>query len=218
MEVEIKLTVRPAIPGGPEAFFARLAALTYLGGYTLGPIVLNEIRDVYFDAQDNALAASGAGLRLRIENGRPFVTLKANRVQAGALSWREEFQEPLTQEHLDQVLSHVTGQVGTGPFPVGDFAAGRPCGTLVPVLDVSTTRWTRAIGAVAELDLDTVRYSGLAVGPFYDLEVEAHGQMPDEQALRWLESDLHAQADGHLDLTPWSKLERGLRLIRRDGL
>ncbi len=193
-------------------FFTRMAMAPSLAGLPLGPVQKFELRDVYFDTEDGALARIGAGLRLRVENGMPYVTLKINRSQDGSLSQREEFQEPLTQERLDWVLSHVRDQVGEGPFPFTDFAGMERCGSLVRTVEVHTARMSRPIGAVAMLSLDMVEYPGLAPNPLFDIEIESLKGEPYENFLRKVEQELYAVAGGELAPAAASKLERGLRL------
>lgn len=215
MEVEIKLNVRPAIEGGPVMFFTKLVMLTDLAGLPLGPIQKVEIRDIYYDTADGALAKSGAGLRLRVQNGDPYVTLKINKFQDGSLTQREEYQELLTQERLDWVLSHVREQIGDGEFPYTEFAAGKGVGTLVPVLDVGTARLVRTVGKVAELTLDMVEYHGVSANPYFDIEIEAVGGAGGEKVLRTIETHIHTLAGGDVAPATESKLERGLRLKER---
>ncbi len=215
MEVEIKLNVKPAIEGGPVMLFTRLAMHPKLAGRPLGPIRKYEIRDLYYDTEDGALARAGAGLRSRAINGRPFVTLKVNRYRDGALSHREEFEEPLTQERLDWVLSHVREHIGEGPFPVEAFAAGKRCGSLVPVLEIGTARLVRPIGTEAELTLDMVEYPGLAAHPYFDIEVESKVGKAGERLIRQVETELYQLAGGYVSPAGMSKLERGLKLKKQ---
>jgi len=208
MEMEIKLTVRPAIAGGPDAFFAMLAELPDLAGLTLGPVHRFVVHDTYFDTQAGALAQAGSGLRLRVVNGRALVTFKQNRTQQGALAQREEYEAELTQPNLTAVLAHASPQVGPGPFPVTDFAQGRPCGSLVPILRVHTTRLARTVGDAAELTLDLVQYPDRSATAYHDVEVEGQA----EPLLRRAEAELQSLAHGHLDPATLSKLARGHRL------
>jgi len=212
VEVEIKLNVKQAIEGGPVMLFTKLTMQPLLAGYPMGPIQKYEIHDLYYDTADGALVKAGAGLRCRVVNGGAWVTLKVNKYQDGALTSREEFEEPLTQERLDWVLSHIQDLVGEGPFPAEDFAAGRTCGSLSPVLRVETARLTRAVGQVAELSMDMVEYPGVSIHPFYDIEVEARAGVSGERAIREIETALYQLADGNLAPATASKLERGLRL------
>ncbi len=212
MEVEIKLNVKPIIVGGPVMLFTRLTMQPSLAGFPLGGITKHEIMDMYYDTPDGALAKAGAGLRSRMVDGVPHVTLKKDQQRDGALVAREEFEEVLTQERMDWVLSHVQEIVGEGPFPVEDFAAGRPCGNLVPQLIVGTARLVRPIGEVAELVMDMVEYPGLSASPYFDIEVESKSGKMGESILRRVETDLYQLAGGNLAPAKLNKLERGLRL------
>ncbi len=212
MEVEIKLNVKAAIRGGPALLFTRLSMLEGLGNLSLGPVFKLEIRDLYYDTVAGDLAKTGSGLRMRSENGRRKVTLKKGAFVDGALTRREEYEEPLTQERFEWVLSHLRTEIGAGPFLVDDFRAGLPCGVLVPMLCVDTARITRQIGAAASLVLDMVEYPGLTISPYYDIEVEAIGSQAGEAFIRQVETELHALTDGSLSPAGMSKLERGLKL------
>lgn len=212
MEVEIKLHVSAKVDGGPGALFTRLTGLPSLAGLPLGPATPHALRDVYYDTLASDLARAGVGLRLRAENDALFVTLKIDRGRDGALTRRDEFEEPLTRERLEQVLSHVREQIGDGPFPLQEFAAGRRCGPLVPVLDVVTARLVRPIGTVALLVMDRVTYPGVAEESYFDIEVEATTSLGDDAVLRRVEFDLYETAGRHLYPATMNKLSRGLAL------
>lgn len=216
MEIEIKLNVKPAIPGGPVLFFTRLTMLPQIAGQPLGGIKKAEIRDLYYDTEDGALAKAGIGLRSRLyEGGLPLITLKISQFQDGALTRREEFEEPLTQERLDWVLSQIKEQIGEGPFPAEAFYTGKPAGPLQPVLEVATARLVRPIGSVAELVLDMVEYPGLSASPYFDIEIESKSGKGGERAIRTIETELYSMAGGDLAPARMSKLERGLKLRER---
>jgi triphosphatase len=212
VEVEIKLNVLPTVEGGPAAFFERLAAQGSLAGRPLGPVEAVAMRDIYYDTPDGALARASAGLRLRIENGAAFITLKIARRQEGSLAVREEYEHRLDDIHFDQVVAYIRPLIGPEPVPLADFAAGRPAGPLVPVLDVMTDRIARQVGALGVLTLDRVSYAGLAVDPFFDIEVEAEVGLGGEAQLREVEAELIHLAGGHLAPASVSKLARGLGL------
>ncbi|HWI65035.1 MAG TPA: CYTH domain-containing protein [Symbiobacteriaceae bacterium] len=218
MEVEIKLNVKPAIVGGPIMLFTKLTMLPQIAGFPLGDITKHEIMDMYYDTPDGALAKAGAGLRSRIQDGTPYLTLKIGRYRDGALTGREEFEEVLTQERVDWVMSHARDLVGEGPFSAEDFHGGRPTGGLTPVLIVGTARLARPIGEVAELTLDMIEYPGLAANPFFDIEIEAKAGKMGERILRAVEEELYAMAGGDLAPAMLSKLERGLRLKEKAGV
>jgi hypothetical protein len=212
MEIEIKLNVKPAIEGGPAMLFTKLTMQPAIGGYPLGDIFKSEIRDLYYDTEDGALANAGAGLRSRLLEGRPYVTLKIEQFRDGALFRREEFEEPLTPERFDWVLAQAKELIGEGPFSWEDFAAGRPCGNLVPTLEVGTARFTRPIANVAKLVLDMVDYPGISTHPFFDIEVEANTGKSGERVVRAIETELYALAKGDLAPAKMNKLQRGLKL------
>lgn len=212
MEVEIKLQVPPTVAGGPAALFARLAEEERLAEYELGPVRTIQLRDTYFDTDRGALAAADSCLRLRHENGLALVTLKVAREREGALAARAEYEVPLEPENLTRLIDRVRLLIGPVRVPFAAFAAGRPAGPLLPVLDVHTERLARSVGQVATLTLDRVIYPGLAPEPYYDIEIEAAPDMPDVAVLRALEADLQRLAGGQLIPSEQSKLERGLRL------
>lgn len=212
MELEIKLNVKPAIVGGPFMLFTKLAMHPSLAGKPLGPISKVEIRDLYYDTADQKLAGIGAGLRVRVQNNQPFITLKINRHRDGSLTQREEFEEPLVQERLDWVLAHVKEQIGEGPFAAEDFLNARACGGLVPILEAGTARLLRPIGNEAELTLDLVEYPGISAAQYFDIEVESVAGEAGERVLRQVEDDLYRLAGGDLAPAKLSKLERGLKL------
>lgn len=218
MEVEIKLNVKPAIVGGPIMLFTKLTMQPQLAGFPLGDITKHEILDMYYDTPEGALAKAGAGLRSRVQDGVPYLTLKIGRFRDGSLTGREEFEERLNQERVDWVMSHARDIVGEGPFSADDFNAGRPTGGLVPILVVGTARLVRPIGELAELTLDMIEYPGLAANPFFDIEVEATAGKAGERILRTVETELFNMAGGDLAPASLSKLERGLKLKEKAGV
>jgi len=212
MEVEIKLHVEPEIDGGPAHFFDQVAKVASLGDLPLGPARRIALRDVYFDTADHALAKTGAGLRLRMEDDQALVTLKLSHRQDGALAARQEYEEPLTSEGLEGILAQLRPVIGPEPIPLDRFASGRTAGPLQPVLDVVTDRLARSVGEVAVLTLDRVTYPGLTVQSYWDIEVESRTGENAEPFLRRVERELTALAKGRLSPGSISKLERGLRL------
>lgn len=213
MEVEIKLHVLPHVAGGPASLFAHLRKLERLAGYALGESITQQVDDIYFDAADGALARAGAGLRLRLEDGQALVTLKMDRRQEGALSTREEYEEPLSAQSLARILAHVRHLIGPEAVPLEPFAAGEAAGPLRPVLQVKTRRLARSVGGLATLTLDQVDYPGLAPESCWDIEVEALSGT-DVAILRAVEAALYQEAAGALAGATISKLERGLRMVR----
>jgi inorganic triphosphatase YgiF len=198
--------------------FTKLTMQPHLAGFALGDITKHEIHDLYYDTPDGKLAAVGAGLRSRLLDAVPYVTLKISQYRDGALTAREEFEERLNQERFDWVLSQVSHIVGEGPFPVEDFHAGRPCGNLIPIITIDTARLVRPIGDFAELVMDMIEYPGLAPAPYFDIELEAKAGKAGERIIRAGEVELYDIAEGYLAPAKMSKLERGLRLKEKAGI
>lgn len=223
MELEIKLTCMPGAPVAPDDLLARLAVLPELPGYRLGPPRLHELRDVYYDTAARTLGAARVGLRLRVQDGRPLITVKRPQRREGALAQREEYEAELDLPVLRQVLAPLQA-AGLLPadqeVPLDAFRQGQPAGPLVPVLITETRRVNRAVlrlpGSlpVATLSLDRVTYASVRGAPvFYDVEVEALGASGEEE-LRRLQNLLIEAAGGYLKEAHESKLARGLKLSR----
>lgn len=225
MELEVKLTARPDVPGGPEALFERLLEATSLAGFGLGPAVRHRIRDVYFDTPDRALSRGRFALRLREQDGRRLVTVKGGEKWSGAgLSRREEYEAPLDALSLTAALQRlverqVLGRPAAAAVLLRDFAAGQRAGPLLPVLDAATDRRERPVRRqggdrpVVLLSLDRVEYTGLGLPPFFDVELEAVSA-GGEADLRALQAALVGVSDGALEPAAESKLARGLRLLK----
>lgn len=221
MEIEIKLSARPDLPGGPEQLRERLRTLQQLDAYWFGPAVCIRIRDVYFDTPAGSLGIHRVAVRLRLQDGAALVTVKARRMRQGSLAVRDEVELPLTPMNLEEAMGplRVAGILPAGSIDMEQFASGQPSGPLVPILDTSTDRWARSVcrvgggGVVAELTLDRVTYVGLAQ-PFYDVEIGMRDEGRAED-LRALESALLEAAPGLAPSTE-SKLVRGLRLLGLD--
>jgi inorganic triphosphatase YgiF len=215
MEIEIRLNVDLAIEGGPAALFAKILARPKLANLPTGPVRAFEMFDVYYDTPDQTLAKNGIGLRLRVKGQEALITMKRGASQSGALTRREEVEEPLDQARLDWVMSLIKEFVGEGPFPVADFAGGKECGGLVPSLEIRQARTEIWVGQMAVVSLDVVEYPGVVSSPFFDLEVEAKQGKLSESILREVERELYAIAGGYLRPAPVSKLQRGLNFKRR---
>lgn len=214
MEIEIRLNVDLAIEGGPAALFAKILAQPKLANMPTGPVRAYEMFDVYYDTPDHRLAQNGIGLRLRVKGREAFVTMKRGGSINGALTSREEVEEPLDQARLDWVMSLIKEFVGEGPFPVEAFASGQECGGLTPSLEIRQARTEIHVGNLAVVSLDVVEYPGVVASPFFDLEVEAKQGKLSESILREIERELYAMADGDLRPAPVSKLQRGLNFKR----
>ena len=103
-EVEGVLLVRA---DDQEAAGDRLAALEVVDRFQLRPLPARRIRDVYIDTDDGALAGSRVAFRLREQDGRPLLTLKADAVRSGLASERLELEAPWSAEALQAALEEL---------------------------------------------------------------------------------------------------------------
>jgi hypothetical protein len=206
----------------------RVAALEAVDRFQLRPRPARRIRDVYIDTDDGALAGSRVAFRLREQDGRPLLTLKADVVRSGLASERLELEAPWSAEALQAALEELrrrgvelptpppqgSGEPRRGA-PVGQGAgAGEPLADLAalglhPTQTRETTRTPRDVverddpgaGPVAELTLDDVAYQ-LPAGRARLLEVEVEAKGPG--GMETVQSVLGALAERFPDdLRPW---------------
>ena len=206
----------------------RVAALEAVDRFQLRPRPARRIRDVYIDTDDGALAGSRVAFRLREQDGRPLLTLKADVVRSGLASERLELEAPWSAEALQAALEELrrrgvelptpppegSGQPRKGA-PVGQGpGAGEPLADLAglglhPTQTRETTRTPRDVverddpgaGPVAELTLDDVAYQ-LPAGRARLLEVEVEAKGPG--GMETVQSVLGALAERFPDdLRPW---------------
>lgn len=174
-EIELKFLVAPEDLG------------RVLAAAPAGEDETRELRSVYFDTADRALAAAGLSLRLRDDGRRTVQTMKR-----GAGASREEHEAEV--EALDRSWPELAGRV------------------LEPVSEVRVTRRQRLVrfaGAEIEIaaDVGEVRAGGRSEA-FSELELEL--KSGPETALH----ELAAELGRFVKLTPssLSKSERGRRL------
>lgn len=207
-EVEGVLLVRA---DDQEAAGDRVAALEAVDRFQLRPRPARRIRDVYVDTDDGALAGSRVAFRLREQDGRPLLTLKADAVRSGMASERLELEAPWSADALRVALEELARRgvelptrAGVGE-PLADLAALG----LHPTQTRETTRIPRDVverdapgaGPVAELTLDDVAYQ-LPAGTarLLEVEVEAKGH----GGVETVQSVLGALAERFPDdLRPW---------------
>jgi inorganic triphosphatase YgiF len=211
-EVEGVLLVRA---DDQEAAGDRVAALEAVDRFQLRPRPARRIRDVYVDTDDGALAGSRVAFRLREQDGRPLLTLKADAARSGLASERLELEAPWSADALQAALEELRRRGVELPTPPPKEAgAGEPLGDLAalglrPTQTRETTRIPRDVverddpeaGPVAELTLDDVAYQ-LPVGRarLLEVEVEAKGR----GGMEAVESVLGALAERFPDdLRPW---------------
>ncbi|MFO7171703.1 MAG: CYTH domain-containing protein [Bacillota bacterium] len=223
MELEIKLTAMPEAPVDPVEILVQLAGLPDLEDrYLLGAATPVTIRDLYYDTPDRRLRQARVGMRVRIQDGQPWITVKRSVHRDGGLARREEFEQRLDRESLGRAVALLReyGLLSPEARPMVDaLLAGEPTGGLEPVLLTETRRVSRPVLRlpgrlpVATLALDRVVYKNVRGEPvFHDVEVEALAGT-GEEVLRELESLLVQAAGGYLKPAGESKLARGLRLL-----
>jgi inorganic triphosphatase YgiF len=207
-EVEGVLLVRA---DDQEAAGDRVAALEVVDRFQLRPLPARRIRDVYIDTDDGALAGSRVAFRLREQDGRPLLTLKADAVRSGLASERLELEAPWSADALRVVLEELARRGVELPTPaeVGEPLADLAALGLHPTQPRETTRIPRDVverdapgaGPVAELTLDDVAYQ-LPAGTarLLEVEVEAIGH----GGVETVQSVLGALAERFPDdLRPW---------------
>jgi inorganic triphosphatase YgiF len=198
-----------------------VAGLEAVDRFDLRPRPPQEIRDVYVDTGDGALAAARVALRVRELDGRPLLTLKSAPVRTGLAAERLELEAPWSPEALEAVLEEL-GRHGvelpdpdTDPDPGPDGpGAGEPLAELAalglhPTQRRETTRTPRDVldrerpdaGPVAELTVDDVTFL-LPAGRarLLEVEVEAKGEGRLETVQALLAALAAALPD---DLRPW---------------
>lgn len=206
MEVEVKLTYQGA--DGP-GFFGKLAEVPVIGGCEFGAPQHLELVDTYYSSP--ALEAAKGALRLRFQNGEPFITLKLAERQAGGLFVREEIEEPFSEASFQKIMALLVERrlLPAATYDPGAFLAAGATGVLVPVLQTRSVRQERR-GAGLSLTLDQVTYPGVSAVTFYDVEIELVGGQ--EAELRRVQAALVALGRGQLRPARLSKLARGIDL------
>ena len=210
-EVEGVLLVRA---DDQEAAGGRVAALEAVDRFQLRPLPARRIRDIYVDTDDGALAGTRVAFRLREQDGRPLLTLKADAVRSGLASERLELEAPWSAGALTAALAELRRRGVELPTAPEEIGAGEPLADLAalglhPTQTRETTRTPRDVverddpgaGPVAELTLDDVAYQFPAGrARLLEVEVEAKGS----GGMETVESVLGALAERFPDdLRPW---------------
>ncbi|HKZ03939.1 MAG TPA: CYTH domain-containing protein [Methylomirabilota bacterium] len=218
-EREAKLVVtgeRPPVVAG------EIAGLTRLGGRALRDGGAAAIRDVYLDTPAGALRARGDSLRVRVQNGRPFLTLKGpgRSVGPGVIE-RDELETPWSPEAYARCLDILaTRGISLRPAaPGADPVDALLAAGLSRAQERETHRRLRyadggAGRPVAELAVDEVTYR-LAAGAVGHHEVEIEAKAPaGADFLPLAVTELQARFGSAL--TPWrhGKLATGLAIER----
>jgi inorganic triphosphatase YgiF len=193
----------------PAAVRRRLASLQGLEGFQLLPRDPEQIRDVYLDTGDGALAEARVAFRVRELDGRPLLTLKADARRTGSASERLELEAPWSAAALQAALEELRRRGIQVPGP--PLGRGEPLAVLAslgfrPTQVRETIRTPRDVvgrgrAPVAELAIDEVAYQ-LPAGTVRLLEVEVEAKGPG--GLGTVEALLGALAKAFPhDLRPW---------------
>jgi inorganic triphosphatase YgiF len=218
IEREAKLAIIGERPG---AVADEIAALPELAGRRIDPPGTVALRDVYLDTPAGALRVRGDSLRIRVSDGRAFLTLKGRgrEVEPGVIE-RDELETPWSDAAYARLLEILTARgislrrAEAGGDPVSVLRASG----LARIQERETSRRIRHVdgaGApIAELAIDEVTYR-LDAGPVRHHEVEIEAKAPEGAPyLPRAVAGLHARFGSALLPWPYGKLATGLALAR----
>lgn len=206
LEVELKLRAED------EAPLVRLAKVSRLGAYRLGPAAEAIELDRYLDTADGRLSAARWACRLRARDGKVHVSLKgpAEHAAGDVVHRRPELEGP-----ADERLEPAAWPVSRAREQLLGMASGQP---LIERVALSQQRTERTVFgdelALGTLSLDRVAVlrDGHERGRFLTVELELRPDAPDQRVVAELLAELCA-VEG-LRPEPRSKLDRALDLLR----
>ncbi len=216
--LERELKLQPQDPG----LLDRLAAVEYLGPFSVAGRRRELQRNTFFDSASRALTAARLGFRRRTIAGEPLATwtLKGNGHLLRGVSTRTEIEarldlaaspvfaiEALRRAARERGAAALAEQLGEA-LSVGGFPLASP------LLETETERTLLDLEAVeqgwcVELALDRVRLIGHA---YAELEIEVELKRGDEAALDAAREAIAALGPTHDSQT--SKLSRALHHIQ----
>lgn len=211
-EIEIKL----GVIGRPEDLIEILS--------TIGE-VSNEreeqLRNVYYDTEDQVLFDKGIGLRIRKSPDFAEQTLKFRGENIGGLHSRGEYNVPVDEDIDTPNLSLFSKDI----FPE-DFNISQISDRLIPLCEIDFTRYSfdfKAMECVFEVAYDN---GGINLGsglyaPINELEIELKKSDKNEDDLditAIFSSLISVLAEKNLPLTlePFSKMHRASVLLRNE--
>lgn len=206
----------------PETVADAIARLPRLAGCALREGGTAAIRDVYLDTPARALRARGDSLRVRVQNGRPFLTLKGPGRSVGpGVTERDELETPWSAEAYARCLDILAarGIALRRAAPGADPLASLLAAGLSRVQERETHRRLRHAGGgagapVAELAVDEVTFR-IGAGTVRHHEVEIEAKAPEgAEYLPLAVAELRASFPSAL--APWrhGKLATGLGIER----
>ena len=205
----------------PSAVADEIAALSTLAARPLDRAGTVSLHDVYLDTPGGALRARRESLRVRVADGRAFLTLKGpgREVEPGVIE-RDELETPWSEVAYARLLDILAPRgIPLRSIPVtGDPVAVLLASGLARLQERETSRRLRyADGAsvpIAELAIDEVTFR-LAAGPLRHHEVEIEAKAPEGAS--YLPRAVEAlRALFGAALTPWryGKLSTGQAIER----
>ncbi len=185
----------------------RLEAAEHLAGFDLLPGKVRQVHDTYLDTAGQHLLSAGYACRRRAEADGLLFTLKQLKESQGPVHRREELEVLLTSDQppaewpdspAREQLLEVIGQE-----------------RLLPLFELKQRRIVRPVqrdgAVVAELSLDEVELTAAGERQrFLGLEVELLGGGTEEDLAPIVAC---LQDEWHLQPSPHSKFERGMRLL-----
>lgn len=136
MEIELKLLVA-------DNDIAKLDDLPLLNSVTLGPVAVQQLRNVYFDTPDFDLWNVKASLRVRHNDVRCIQTLKAGGSVTAGLHQREEWETDVSGESPD--IATLRQEMGANSPYASIIAASKLSERLQPVFSSDITRTVRRL-------------------------------------------------------------------------
>lgn len=224
-ETEVALVIRSP---RAEQIADEIACLEKLGRYRLAPAHSYILRDVYFDTRDYALQAQRLALRLRVVNGKPWITLKGSlgRSAQGVvkrlemeLAWsRAAFARIARELHARGIVLTRVDTVYRREDGIGTF---KRAGLHIVQERVTQRRARSIIGAsghvCAELAIDTTTFLfGAQAVRLCEVEIEAKSARANVGAMAQQLAALFTPALQHW----YSKLATGqaIEILLRQGM
>jgi inorganic triphosphatase YgiF len=176
----------------------------------VAPPQVQQLRSVYFDTRDHALAGAGIGLRVRREGTQQVQTVKAAEREAAGLFERRELEVPVAGPLPD--LDAIPDE--TLRARIATLVAGQ---ALEPVFETEMRRTSRVLrdgGDEWSVDVDEGELrAGESRESFCELELE----LRQGEAARLYEMALELLESFPLQVGTRSKAERGYALRTGDG-
>lgn len=178
----------------------------------VGPIVVDNLSNTYFDNENGDFTANKAGLRIRRANEYTEMTLKVSKKQSTSLHQRAEYNVPLTRDYKKPPLEQF-------PLEVQIFLQENDLLTC-NIDEIANIKFTRSfftyendtgVYEFAKDEGDIVLKDGSL--PIHELEIEIKSFTGDEKDLYMtLQNIVKVLSDNNVPITtdPFSKLSKSL--------